>query len=200
MFKARLLSAVAALAMTLGAAGAGHADIINWTIENGVFSDGGTLNGTFSVDTTDLDIVDYDLVSTPGTNGAGTGLSAPLPTQFGTDYSTSNPDMMIWSAGRGYPVLADTAYTYPDGYNWLDWELDLNSVPNAGGGSYSLAGDSEGLFEDGEFPTGVSRTLVSGVAVSGAVPEPATWALLILGLGLIGCAARRRRRGLALAA
>lgn len=194
MFKARLLSAVAALAMTLGAAGAGHADIINWTIENGVFSDGGTLSGTFSIDTTDESIVDYDVVSTPGTNGAGTGLLAPLPTQYGTEYSTSNPNMTIWTAGRGYPVLADTVYNYPDGFNGLDWELDLNSVPYPGSGTYSLAGDTEGLFEDGEFPQGPSRMLVSGVAVSGAVPEPATWAMLILGLGLIGVAARRRAK------
>jgi hypothetical protein len=41
---------------------------------------------------------------------------------------------------------------------------------------------------------------VGGVLAPGAVPEPATWAMMILGMGLIGFAARRRRAGLALAA
>ncbi len=31
--------------------------------------------------------------------------------------------------------------------------------------------------------------------VPGGVPEPATWAMLILGFGLVGAAARRRDRG-----
>jgi len=32
-----------------------------------------------------------------------------------------------------------------------------------------------------------------------AVPEPATWAMMIAGFGLIGAAARRRRSGMAAA-
>lgn len=31
--------------------------------------------------------------------------------------------------------------------------------------------------------------------VSGMVPEPATWAMLIAGFGMVGLAARRRRQG-----
>jgi hypothetical protein len=33
-----------------------------------------------------------------------------------------------------------------------------------------------------------------------AVPEPATWTMTILGLGMVGFAARRRREGMAIAA
>jgi len=33
------------------------------------------------------------------------------------------------------------------------------------------------------------------LGTAGAVPEPATWAMLILGFGLVGCAVRRRRGG-----
>jgi hypothetical protein len=32
--------------------------------------------------------------------------------------------------------------------------------------------------------------------VGGAVPEPATWAMMIAGFGLIGVAARRQRRAI----
>lgn len=38
-----------------------------------------------------------------------------------------------------------------------------------------------------------SQTIVSATAIS-AVPEPTTWAMLGLGLGLVGCAVRRRGR------
>ncbi len=37
--------------------------------------------------------------------------------------------------------------------------------------------------------------LTVGFAGAGAVPEPATWATLVLGFGLVGSAARRRRAG-----
>lgn len=55
----------------------------------------------------------------------------------------------------------------------------------------------------GEAITGL-RFASTGVAfefddfAANAVPEPATWAMLIAGFGLIGVAARRRRRGVAL--
>lgn len=49
---------------------------------------------------------------------------------------------------------------------------------------------------------GVTFTSDSGVFLSGptqAVPEPATWAMLIIGFGGVGAALRSRRRGLAFA-
>jgi hypothetical protein len=40
---------------------------------------------------------------------------------------------------------------------------------------------------------------IDNLAVSAAVPEPATWALMILGFGVVGAAMRRRKPKLALA-
>ncbi len=40
----------------------------------------------------------------------------------------------------------------------------------------------------------------SGVGTPGAVPEPASWAMLIVGFGAVGTIARRRRSGVAVAA
>lgn len=51
------------------------------------------------------------------------------------------------------------------------------------------------IYED-EYPVGLSEVRFQGMA---AVPEPATWALLILGFGLTGAAMRRRDRVLAVA-
>jgi hypothetical protein len=42
--------------------------------------------------------------------------------------------------------------------------------------------------------------LVSNVSLTGGVPEPATWALMIVGVGLVGSASRRRRTAAALTA
>lgn len=36
--------------------------------------------------------------------------------------------------------------------------------------------------------------LVSNVSLTDAVPEPSTWAMMLLGLGAVGLAARQRRR------
>ena len=45
-------------------------------------------------------------------------------------------------------------------------------------------------------PTGLPpMALLDGVSLTAAVPEPATWALTIVGFGLVGGAMRRRRSG-----
>ena len=51
-----------------------------------------------------------------------------------------------------------------------------------------------GAFSFGELPDGLSYTSDSGVLfTAAAVPEPAGWALMALGLGLVGAVARGRR-------
>jgi hypothetical protein len=49
----------------------------------------------------------------------------------------------------------------------------------------------------GLYP-GLNEFVAGGVAVTGGVPEPASWAMLIAGFGLTGAAMRRRRAGAAL--
>jgi hypothetical protein len=63
-----------------------------------------------------------------------------------------------------------------------------------------------GAFTFGALPTGLTWTSESGTFLSalgptdpgggsvGGVPEPATWAMMILGFGLVGATARSRRR------
>ena len=45
----------------------------------------------------------------------------------------------------------------------------------------------------GEFGPTVVFPLASGELVAGGVPEPASWAMRITGMGLVGAAGRRRR-------
>ena len=68
--------------------------------------------------------------------------------------------------------------------------------------SYGLIFSTDPSFGDfggglnsgfGEF-NGYAPIFASAAFVQGAVPEPATWALMIGGFGMVGAAARRRRR------
>ena len=97
-----------------------------------------------------------------------------------------------------------------DTYNTLTIHSSLGDTvvipggnfPNAANGNQFLPG-TNGLFkvvgEAGETFTGI--TLASGtnsfeidrLAVSGGVPEPATWGMMILGFGMAGSLIRRRR-------
>jgi hypothetical protein len=56
-------------------------------------------------------------------------------------------------------------------------------------------GDASASVEDPitiTLPSGVTYTSASGLFLTGAVPEPATWASLMVGLGAIGLVLRRR--------
>jgi hypothetical protein len=59
---------------------------------------------------------------------------------------------------------------------------------------YNGGGWATGLIAQGFPGAGATQSFVTGV------PEPATWAMMILGLGLVGVAARRRSRRAAVAA
>ncbi|RFP18814.1 MULTISPECIES: PEP-CTERM sorting domain-containing protein [unclassified Duganella] len=104
-----------------------------------------------------------------------------------------------------YTVNADiTDVTLASGHYWLTWGLAGSATPGpwqpptsdarAGNAAQSLGGGAFAtLKEPGsglsvELPFAVNGTIA-------AVPEPETYAMLLGGLGLIGLARRRARRG-----
>ena len=139
----------------------------------------------------------------PGVAGGLTSFGAATGSFFGMACSNLSgscgtikdiPDFSAFAAILNYITL-----------NQNNFEFDLNSITNIststfGGGSLSLTGN--GIIRmTGYDPTAAVFTLTaqgnqitSFSASTTAVPEPGTWAMMILGFGALGYSLRRRRR------
>ena len=78
------------------------------------------------------------------------------------------------------------------GCGYTDWVSSTYDIANAG--NYVLAFGVTN-WDDTAFHSGMafSGITVAGVPVDNAVPEPGTWAMMLLGFGAVGFAMRRRR-------
>jgi hypothetical protein len=77
---------------------------------------------------------------------------------------------------------------------------DISLTSNSLGVGYKVSNGGDTLmvtWAGGQLKEGLHS---ADFTFSGGAPEPATWAMLVLGLGLIGLAARARRDGATLAA
>lgn len=103
------------------------------------------------------------------------------------------------NAGGVVDGWISTALVIPTGTSSIGLRATLN-VDCRGGSSCDFGHTSTFRFDD--LPTGLSFSSASGQLLSavgvppttGAVPEPATWLMMILGFGLVGAAMRRPRR------
>lgn len=97
------------------------------------------------------------------------------------------PGGPVWS-----PLGSDSGDCYAAGCGYTGW---INSTYNiADAGNYVLAfGVSN--WTDTAYDSGMafSGITVAGLPVGNAVPEPGTWAMMLLGFGAVGFAMRRRR-------
>jgi hypothetical protein len=170
--------------MMLGAAQASQAAIVDWTLSNGTFDDGGTFSGTFTFDTATDTITDWNVSS------SGVNLDLPFGGPTGT---------IAYQSGGGLGSAADTgsgptlsAFVLP----FFVSVFNLTNIPLAGPGSVAHLTGDESELALGFIPFG-SHTVTDGQAVgvlADGVPEPATWAMMILGAGLAGAGLRRSRR------
>ena len=122
-------------------------------------------------------------------NSGSTGISSATHlTDLGNDFF----DVYDVRIGFGGPELAPGTYFFQlealySGSGRVGWDLIERTGPGQ-----SLYQDIEGTgFIPDEGENFVSFRLL-GEFVDTAVPEPATWALMILGFGLAGAALRRR--------
>lgn len=129
----------------------------------------------------------------------------PFP---GDDNATTNPASAIFAAGGPQlnAIIKDLAGQYNGIYvdtftPFVGREGQLTFIDEVGNGDTSPPPFSP--FDAGLAPIGNVHPTEGGYAViaqqlaagsPGAVPEPATWGMMVLGFGLIGSALRRTRR------
>jgi hypothetical protein len=172
-------AAAAALALGVSASSAG-ASIIDWTLSNLVFDDGGVATGTFSTDSTTGDVTAFDIVTTAGTT---------LPA-FTYDSSTS----FLFANNAFGPnsfILANADLT-----RYINLEF-VNALTSTGvdqlilGQPYGAPGYLMAGSWDCDNCNSV-RGAISGEAISGT-PEPGAWALMLVGFGGLGVMLRASR-------
>lgn len=181
-FMRGLCAAASALAM----AGAAHADT-TWNL-TGTFNDGGLLAGTITLNVYGFLENNFTITTTAGSLQSGftytaadsffsntTTTSFPAAPPFYIDFQPGyeNDLHLQFSSDPGVPAATDL---FVGGYQGPSFECQ---------NSYSC------YTEPTDNPT--IRYLTSGEATM-ALPEPESWALMILGLGGIGGALRFNRR------
>jgi len=165
-----------------------HASTILWTLDGVTFEGGGTASGTFATDSATGAVTSFNIVTTAGSILGGTAYNsspyAPLDNFFSPNsFAIAAPNVLL------LPFI-NLAFLNPltgTGENPLQVSFDLPA--------------KEVAFECGDNTCEVVRFATAGSAtgVVEAIPEPSTWAMMILGFAGLGFMAyRRKQQGLSL--
>ncbi len=172
-----------------GVATTGNGADLHWTLVGGTAYTGG-VNGNFPIGPWVTDTATARWITPTGNAGdelpngnytfettftLGAFTSASFSGIFAADDSITDVRLngvSLGITGGGYPFYTNFSYSgaaFQTGLNTLSFD-----VLNSGGGPVGLQVD------------------LSGSYISAAIPEPASWGLMISGLGLVGLAGRRR--------
>ncbi len=139
------------------------------------------------------------------------GLGQDAYTTLSQTFTLGAGDSISGFAGfqaNDYIPYNDSAYLSVNGVHLLDWSVgSVGDYGNSGwnafnftalaGGSYTL---ELGVANHGDNGYGSGAVLDAVSISSGAVPEPASWAMMVGGFGLVGAGMRARTRKLSFAA
>jgi hypothetical protein len=175
-----ITGAVAITAACIGFATASKANV-TWNVA-GTFDDGGMVSGHFTIDQYGFLLNNFSLTTTAGTLPGFTYNASDSYFSNGTFYVDFQPH-----------YDADLHLTFADSL------LVASSANPLMGGSPGPSWECAGSFSCYVPSGGTTRYISSGSAV-GTVPEPPTWAMLMLGFaafGLVGYRSARLRLALA---
>ena len=184
-----LLAAPLILALSLaGLSNQAHAATIQWTINNGVFDDGGTVNGSFLWDTDTNDLVSWNLSVSGGDTATFSEItySNTLPLNVGADLLDGNGDPFLIfrdDTPNAFDRIRDLRFSFPD-LNALNTPGIIMLAINVTG----VAGQF-GLIEC--FNCSPRRQGLDGAYLSSVVPVPA--AIWLFGSALVGFIGFSRR-------
>ena len=167
---AAISAAIVALAMAAPAWAAK-----TFVLDNVTLQGGGTLTGTFTTDDTLKSLLGIDITASAGTYGSGV---------FSV-FNYNNIALADWVSlpTQGFRIRTAGAAQ----------ELRLDFFPLTAGGANILTTAYE--YQN----TGGARAVLGGsvslqTAPVSAVPEPASWAMMIIGFGAVGSVVRTSRR------
>jgi hypothetical protein len=138
----------------------------------------GTTAGTgpdaFKVGVTGGPVLLNDTFSNFSFQSQGFGPNASDPGRTGSDAALYGHLGYYWRPEVYFPDGGDATYHF-----------SFTFAPTGNSTTISFFGDATQVFDDERFG-------IDNVKVSGVVPEPATWAMMILGFGAAGAALRRQ--------
>ena len=125
-------------------------------------------------------------------NGLVAGTTYNLTFLMASEYTNQDSLRVSVDGGLGTIFTAPSSYGVANNF-WDNWVAQLFSF-TATGTSATIQFDSNGLNANG-YDVGFDRvSLQAAQRAEGAVPEPGTWAMMLLGFGGMGVALRRRRK------
>ena len=205
MFKTIALVAAVALSTTAHAA----------SFQNGSFEDGPEAGSFLTLSAGDTSVsgwtvggnsIDYIGAYWNAQDGArSVDLAGNGPGNVSQTFDTINNrkyTVSFWLAGNtdGAPAVKSTIVSAGGPGTTYTFDTTGDSIPGLDWKQYSYSFTATGSSSTLSFAAGDSGPFgaaLDNVSVTGAVPEPAQWALMIGGFGLVGAASRRRRLAVA---